>query len=222
MITQVDYDALIIALLVPDKRTTNTVAWNEALVDSTANEHSIIFDYYKQGLIAPFWSATTYNIGDIVRYGKSTWQNTLSGNTVAPSTNNSWALVAENFIGVDDRILFTGEKLTLEYALNKWFDTTFRQPNLVSDIYITTNTNTESTFIIGNFDDESSLMGNETSSEYVTNSYVNVAAFNNMIIWVPITKLSTLGTTLADQKNTVRMFGDKYVAAGIIYDVQSY
>jgi len=222
MITSVNYINLIKALLVPDKRTPNNIAWNTALVDRVDNEHINIFNYYKAGQIAPFWSATTYNIDDRVRYGKTIFQNTISGNTIQPTFDNTWVVISDNFIGVDNRVLFTGEKLTLEFALNQWFDTQFKQPPLVSDIYISTNSISDSTFIVGNIDDETSLVGNNTSLEFITDSYINAATFYNMIIWVPNIKLSTLGTTLADQQNTVRVFGDKYVNAGITYAVSGY
>lgn len=64
------------------------------------------------------------------------------GGTPPPSNTNVWELINDNFIGVNERDLYTNNKLTLEWALNRWFNTTFRQPIGVtssgthSDIYI--------------------------------------------------------------------------------------
>lgn len=223
MITVVDYYKLVLALLVPNKRTPKTTQWNNALVSATYNEHILLFDYYKGGTIAPDWSASTvYQIGDVVKYGKSIFQNAVADNTVTPTFDDSWVVVTDNFIGTDERILFTGEKLTFEYALNKWFGTVFRQPPNTSDIYITTNPKTDTAFLIGNDEPECSLVQNNGSSELVVNAYSPDTAFKNMIIHVPSALFTSLGNSGENRKNVVRRFADKYVNAGIIYDVVSY
>ncbi len=224
MIPNINYYNLITSLLVPTKRVPRITTYNQALVSSTYNEHNIIFDYLKKGTMAPLWiSGTSYQIGDIVRYGKSVFQNSVEDNLTQPTFDDTWVLISDNFIGTDERILFTGEKLTFEYALNKWFDTTFRNLPSISDIYIITNIKELSSFMIGYDDNESSLILKEdNASEIVLNNYETPLEFFNMIIHVPTSILSSLGTTLASQKNVVRKFADKYVNAGITYDIQSY
>ena len=102
-----------------------------------------------------------YNIGtasttNITGVGTGLTINNLSiGGFAPPSNTNVWEVVNNNFIGVAERDLYFNQKLTLEYALNRYFNTTFRQPNGVtmsathSDIYISDNTFSYNTFHIG-------------------------------------------------------------------------
>ncbi len=74
-----------------------------------------------------------------------TWLTT--GNAGSPFY---WVKVTDNFIGANERASYSPQKLMFEYALNRWFDTTFRQPSVgTSDIFIGINSNTNTQFFFG-------------------------------------------------------------------------
>ena len=56
----VNYNLTVENILVPDKRTTKTVAFNNALVAGIANDHSLLFTTYKEYQILANWTAGTY------------------------------------------------------------------------------------------------------------------------------------------------------------------
>ena len=219
----INYNTTIETLLVPDKRTTKTVAFNSALVAEVSNNHTLLFTTYKQYSIIPVWSAGTYLKNELVKYGKSIFQSIESANTTEPTLSDKWRLVSENFLGSDFRLAIRGEKLNLEYALNIWFGTVFRQPAVgLSDIYLTTNPVTPiNVFRVGITGFESSSVSNTTSSEFVINSYSFSTNFN-LTINVPIAFYTTLGATNDVRNSIIRNFADKYINAGLTYQITTY
>jgi hypothetical protein len=121
--------------LPPDKRMSRMIQWLRSLV---APIQSLIEKYlndYRVGNIYPTWAAGTYNTGDKVVYKTSIYECIADGVTTTPP-QTGWRLFLSSFVGTEQRILFNGQKVVLEYALNAYYQTIFRQPNLVSDIYI--------------------------------------------------------------------------------------
>jgi hypothetical protein len=120
-----------------------------------------------------------------------------------------------------ERILYNGQKLTLEYAMNKWFGTTFRQPNSTSDIYISNNSITIPTFRVGTLELGSSVVGTLSSSEFIgTVSSFTVSA--NFTIHCPVAVYNALDITLINNDKIFRAFVDKYVPAGVTYTIITY
>ena len=110
----VNYNTAVENLLVPDKRTTKTLAFNIALALGIANNHNLLFNIYKNYNILPNWTAGTYSKNTLVKYGKGIFQSIENGNTGQPTISDKWRLVSENFLGSDFRLAITGEKLNLE------------------------------------------------------------------------------------------------------------
>jgi hypothetical protein len=220
---QIDYNTTIENLLVPDKRTPKTVAFNTALVQDVANNHTLLFSKYRDYNILPIWTAGTYAKNELVRYGKSIFQSVEGSNTTEPTYSDKWRLVSDNFLGSDFRLSIRGEKLNLEYALNIWFGSMFRQPSAgVSDIFLATNPITPiSVFRVGINEFESSKVFADTSSELVINSYTFTSQFN-LSINVPVALFNTLGATNAIRESIVRNFADKYINAGLTYTCITY
>lgn len=90
---------------------------------------------YRTGSNYPEWTAGTYAIHDKVIYNQVVYESQEDGNTDTPPSSK-WAVWLPSFIGSDERKYLNGQKVVLEYALNRYYGTTFRQPPLVSDIYI--------------------------------------------------------------------------------------
>lgn len=219
----VNYNTTIESLLVPDKRTKKTVAFNSALVAETANNHDILFTIYKDYSVSPNWTAGTYARNQLVKYNKSIFQSVENGNTTEPTQSDKWRLVSENFLGSDFRLSITGSKLNLEYALNTWFGSTFRQPSVGnSDIYLTTNNILQiPVFRVGITEIESTSVSTESSSESVINLY-NFTEQYNLTINIPTALFTSLGTTNEIRNSVVRSFADKYINAGLTYQIQTY
>ena len=69
-----------------------------------------------------------------------------------PPTNTAyWIQIQADWRGVNERVAYNGQKLILEYILNRWFNTTFNQPStgMNSTYYITLLTTNDDTFFIG-------------------------------------------------------------------------
>jgi len=218
----IDYFIKAEEALPPDKRTLKTVSFAKAMVSEIADNHELLFTTYKDYTLLPLWSAGSYDRRTLVRYGKSIFQSLIDGNTDTPTFTDTWRLVSSNFLGSDFRLKIRGEKLVLEYALNVWFDTVFRQPPLVSDIYITTNNIIAiPVFRVGVNEQESSNVFLNYSSEFVINNYTFADQFN-MNVNVPLSVFNTLATDNAARESVVRDFVDRYIAAGITYRVVAY
>jgi len=219
----IDYNTTVENLLVPDKRTKKTVAYNTALVADVANNHNLLFSKYKDFTILPIWTAGTYAKNELIRYGKSIFQSIENGNTTQPTFSNTWRLVSDNFLGSDFRLEIRGEKLNLEFALNTWFGTLFRQPSIgLSDIYLVTNPIAPiSVFRVGNSEFESSKVFLNISDEFVIN-YYSFSAQYNLTINVPSALFLSLGTTDDIRNSIIRNFADKYINAGLTYTLNTY
>jgi hypothetical protein len=219
----VNYNSTIENLLVPDKRTKKTVAYNNALVAGVANDHNLLFTTYKEYQILSNWTAGTYAKNVLVKYGKSVFQSTENANTSEPTLSEKWRLVSDNFLGSDFRLSIRGEKLNLEFALNTWFGTTFRQPVAgLSDIYLTTNNILPiDVFRVGIIEAESTKVYTTVSDQFVINSYSFLTQFN-LAINVPIAFFNSLGATDEIRKSIIRSFANKYINAGLTYQILTY
>lgn len=113
-----------------------------------------------------------------------------------------------------ERINYNGQKLSLEYALNKFFGTTFKTPATgeISDIYITTLDIIRSGFFVALTAPVSSFVGLSTSLDYIGETAV-VSDGENMAINVP---------TGAATESAIRTFVNKYIPISITYKIIYY
>lgn len=221
-IYDIDYSKQRVQLLPPDKRYTKTVAWVGILLAPLNYLRNLNFGSYRTGSDAPQWVNTDpYNKYDQVKYNKIVYESLIDGNTDLPTVVGSWKVVQQNFIGLSERIYYNGQKLVLEWAMNKWFGTTFRQPPNTSDIYITNNSVPIPVFRSGGVEDISSVVFSNSSSEVVINSYSFSVTFN-FTINVPQAVYDALDPTLVNNEKIFRAFVDRYVPAGVTYTIQTY
>lgn len=204
----------VLELAPPDKRYTNTIQFLRACLRSTVQylRDALIGDY-RLGFTGATWTAGTYARGAKAQYQRAVYVSLIDGNTDMPSTTDNWYKQQDNFIGVNERILYTGHTIVFEYAINKYFGTTFRQPGTgTSDIYLTNNSQPIKPFVSGISEVQSSVSYTSTSSEYSVNSptFTGVA---NLVIHVP---------SAVYNNSLQRSFADKYIAAGITYQIASY
>jgi hypothetical protein len=200
-------------------------AWIKALFTPNKWNHQDVYVDYKQGSSYPYYTVSThYSLGNRVIYNESVYECILPVGTTTnnPSTTPSeWRLYENFFIGVDERILFNHSKIVLEYALNKRFNTIFKQPPLLSDIYITNEPISNAPFIVGYTEEFSSSSYSFFSNEFVIDSY-SLSFVYNYTIYVPLSVFNSLGTTNTLREKVIRTFVDRYNTLGLFYKIITY
>ncbi len=210
-------------MLPPDKRFTRTVAWVNVLLSPLQYLRDIWFGSYRTGSTAPTWVNTDpYPKYALVKYSnKVIYESLVDNNTAVPTDTTKWRVAQQNFIGLSERIQYNGQKIVLEYAMNKWFGTVFRQPPNTSDIYITNNSIPVASFRVGITEEKSSKVGLNSSTEYVGTSSVYTVP-SNFIIHCPVATFNALASTDDQRTKIFRAFVDQYLPSGITYTITTY
>lgn len=222
----VEYNDLSKNFIPPKKRKTNFVAWGNLLMFSIQYLHDLFFTTYVSGFSGDKWDAvSTYAKGIRVRHTDHAVYEAIQAvpaNEDPLTSVTYWRKVSNIWIGARERAKYNGQKIVLEWALNKWFDTTFRYKPSLSDIYLTNNYIDSGGFIVA-VDEaySSSIPKNEAFSDVGIGSSYSIVQ-NAFTIWVPVSVFTALSADPASREPIVRSFADKYVTAGINYDVQTY
>lgn len=133
-IYDVNYADLFRLLLPPDKREPNNLAWAASLMAPLQWAHDNFFTGYLDGsTTAQYNNLTAYVQFDEVRYNNRIYQCIEDSTGNLPTNESYWIEVNADFRGARQRIRYNGQKLVLEYILNKWFGTTFIS-KLVDDV----------------------------------------------------------------------------------------
>lgn len=219
----VNYATVGQQLLPPDKRGYPMSAWVKALLTPLQWLRDVRLGMYRDGSVdPPYLIGTTYAKGDRIVYRYAVYESTVSGNLGNDPLNTAyWTKIQDNFIGVLERLKYNGHVLNLTYALNKYFGTTFRQPNNVSDIFIDANIKPVSVFLVGDTEAQSSKVYTNTSTEFIVNAYT-FTAYTNMTIWVPLAVYNALDTDPGNRERIIRNFADLYIVGGVTYTVDTY
>lgn len=221
-IYDINFDDFAVQMLPPDKRYVRMTAWVRILLSPLQYLRDLWFGSYRTGSTAAQWTnSAPYPKYSLVKYNKIIYESLIDNNTDLPTVVASWRVVQQNFIGLSERIYYNGQKLTLEYAMNTWFGTTFRQPPTASDIYVSNNTVTVPVFRSGGDEDSSSNVFTDRSSEFVINSYTFSVAYN-FTVYCPQAVYDALDPTLINNEKIFRAFVDKYVPAGVTYTITTY
>ena len=207
-------------LLPPDKRNSRLVKLVSVLLSQIQYLRDIIFDSYGNGSTAPAYSAGAYILGARVVYKHNVYESLTAGNTDVPPSVN-WFLVQNNAIGINEQVLYSGQKIVLEYALNRWFGTNFIQPPGQSDIYLTNSAQAVAVFRVGGTENNSSKVFLTISSEFIINSYVTTGTAN-LTINIPIAVFTALDPLLINRFALVNSIVNQYLPAGITYAIQTY
>lgn len=211
-----------VRLLPPDKRYPNIIALGNIFFSQLQYLRDLWLGSWRTGFVGlPYLPTTTYQLGNRVIYKSKVYQSLIAGNNALPTDINSWSLLLDNFVGVDERIQYNGTTIVLEYAINKHFATVFRQPPNRSDIYTVTNTKAPSGFIIGGTESISSIVYLNASSEVIVNSYAS-SVFYNLTIMVPIALFNSLDPSAANATQIITNFAKGLVVAGITFNIQTY
>lgn len=213
-----DYDNQIVGeqLTPPVLRTTKQLAWINTLTAAIQNLWSLIFEDYRVGSVYPDYGFfTQYYVGDRVLFAdKSIYECISNSLNISCLDTTKWVKVNDIFIGSDERVKYSAQKLLFEYALNKFF--------ITSGIYITNNfIDVGDVFVMDTNSTESSVMPLDSfyQEDYMDLTATYASGIYDYTIFVPIADYTTLGSSA---NAIIRTFADKYNLAGMQYDIQTY
>jgi len=219
----IDYAQQVTELLPPDKRfKTNTAFLTDAMKSTVQYLRDALFGDYRNGSTASAWAAGTYSRGNKVNYKKGIYVSLIDNNTTLPTDPDSWYQQQTVFIGLNERLAYNGNNLILTWALNRWFGTTFRQPNAVSDIYLTINTRPLSIFRFGVTEAISSEFFLDRSTEGIDNNDSSTEGYIDLTINFPVAVYNALDPIDANRQAIIRAFVDQYIYAGVLYQIATY
>jgi hypothetical protein len=213
----------------PLKRQPKFLAWLRALTAPLQWVADNTLDYYAEGDYSADWDvATQYTVYDRIKYTDGSIYEAIAVPPIStiPTNTAYWYKVNESWVGVNERVKYNSQGLLFEFAINKHFGSTFRQPNHVStptrsDIYFA-NTSGNDPFIIGidsTISDAVFVSESFASSAVYENYTINI---NNFTLYVNNATFIGLGTTNEIREAKIRSFANKYIIAGMTYTVTSY
>ena len=213
-----DYDNQIVGeqLMPPVLRTDKQLSWINTLTAHVQNLWSLIFEDYRVGSVYPDYGFfTQYYVGDRVLFAdKSIYECISNSLNISCLDTTKWVKVNDIFIGSDERVKYSAQKLLFEYALNKFF--------ITSGIYITNNfIDVGDVFVMDTDSTESSVMPLDSfyQEDYMDLTATYASGIYDYTIFVPIADYTTLGSSA---NAIIRTFADKYNLAGMQYDIQTY
>ena len=227
----VDFNTTVVNLLPFAQRLAKWKIFAKSLVWGTQRDN-VYFQYYTDGSTdSGYWSSLVpYDKGNLVRSIDGVFESLNDGNIGNAVTDTTyWLKVLGSFIGANERVRYNGRKLTFEWALNRYFNTTFRQPDdpvtpTPSDIFIDNQPVVNSEFVMYTYPPGSSVMYPQSSApKYMFFAPVYTSAttfqFNTNI---PIAVFNALGANDPIRESIVRNFADKYCVSGTFYNVVTY
>ena len=186
-------------------------------------------DKMTTGAGAVVWSvgATYTELQKVVYNDNRQLYQVLEGATppagTLPTDATYWRLLSTNWVGMDWQRKATAEKLKLEYYLNLYFGSTFRQPPLVSDIYIQTTLANNYIFYAGISESESSSVTyfgeNINGAVWASN---NPFSQYNYTIYVPSALYASLGANNDIRNTKIREQVNPRNLQSITYTITTY
>lgn len=217
--------------LPPYKRLDRFKSWIQVLLSPIQYDRDLFYNQYANGIYDSVWdSVSTYTEGEIVFY--LDYQLYIAIQNVPIFTpcidTNYWVLVSVDNVGLRQRAAVTGQKLSLEWILNKHYGTTFRQPSVgTSDIYVSNIQIDTNYFVAGIDGTESSYaaISGQNAEQFVGISYTYET--ESLVIYVPNATLDTIGQGLEiapypNAQKIVLFYAYKFIFGGIIARVEGY
>jgi hypothetical protein len=234
----VNIDTLAIQNLPPNKRLPVWMGMIKAFV-SPLKWLMGIFTQYKEGGVNTYWdSGVSYSIGTRVVYNYAVYESLVGSNigNIPDVDLGSWLLVNASFIGVNERRLYQGKKLILEYALNRYFaeeldangEVGFRQPDdafnpTPSSIYVEDDIPDLLTFTMYPDAGQSDAMFPTYSTKYMTPTPIySGASPYQFIVWIPTAVFASINSDSMIADQIVTNFVNRYAVAGTFFTVQTY
>ena len=191
-------------LLPPSKRSNPFIAWMSCLLYPIQWCRNLMFETYANGddTIALYNPSTSYVKTNRVRYNNSLYEVVVSPPTsgVNPLNTDYWIIIQADWRGVRERIKYNGQKLILEYLVNRWFGTTFNQPAIGnSAIWIQELVTDGSAFLIGASENDTSLIAAEEiyQIDFIATTYT--AQYNDFQVNYPLSLIPSTSSPLYAQ-----------------------
>ena len=187
-----------------------------------------------------FNPSATYTLGMYVLYGSAYYVCNVSSTTgsfVAAdwglAASAPWMQVNNSFIGAKERAGYNSQYLTLTWALNRYFQTTFRQPpypapygggSLFSAIYITNEEPAFTSFL--SFTTEaltSNVYTTGTGTDVVLTTYVNdIGSTFIFTINIPSAVYTAINSNPTIANSIINQFITPLIPAGITWTIATY
>ena len=214
-----DYNSNTVAeqLTPPTLRGSKFLAWLYVLVKPIQDLHDLIFSDYKTGNVyTDYNNLTTYNFGERVRWTDKAIYECIATTSLGnlPSDATKWVKVNDVFIGTDERVKYSSQKLLYEQALNTFFITT--------GIYIQNNfVSVGNVFVMDSTSEESSYMANSNDSQpdFMDYTATYSSAIYDFTIYVPVLFYTSLGI---NANTIISTYANKYKLAGMQFNVITY
>jgi hypothetical protein len=198
-----------------------------------------IFTQYKEGGVVLYWdSGVSYGIGARVVYNYAVYESLVGSNlgNIPDVDLDSWLLVNASFLGANERRLYQGKKLILEYALNRYFaeeldangEVGFRQPDSAfnptpSSIYVEDDIPDLLTFTMYPDAGQSDAMFPTYSTKYMTPTPIYAGASPyQFIVWIPTAVFASINSDSMIADQIVTNFVNRYAVAGTFFTIQTY
>jgi hypothetical protein len=222
----VDYSKVAQDILPTHKRT-DIVEVTDSLQEPL-NDLNVFFKWFREGSSAGQWNnAVSYTFGQVVKYSRKVYvRNEITdgyASGIIPTDSTYWDNVSNNFVGVLERIQYTPQKLSLEYALNKAFGTTFNNPPTLSQIYIQNVNTTDVNLFVGVTDgDTGTIPETDSTALFFIGESDFVAGETDFEIFIPFGVYTALGTTNTERNLVIGTIVEKYKLAGYTYKITTY
>jgi hypothetical protein len=211
---------LVEKLTPPALRQARILAYLRVLTVSLSYKWLDFLEFINSSSYPDFDISSPYTVGDRVKYGYAIYECVKNASLIIPYGNpDYWLLINKDFVGIDARRKFNSQKIVFEYVLNLYLNTT---PTTIPLIYTTRNTVDANGFYIGSigYGERGELAKQVNQNDFIGTGYT--LGQYAMTIYVPLALYNSLATTANDREQRVRNVADKYVMAGITYNVLTY
>lgn len=225
--------------LPPNKRKPKWLLFMQAIADPLRRLQTFFVYFMNGSTDAGYWSnLIIYAKGDLVQDISGVYESQSGGNLNNPITDATfWLKVLDSFIGASERARFTGRYLDLTYALNRYFNTTFRPlpypapydfglgGGTFSDIYLTTDTPAFFSFVGFRGVTKPANSVYSVPSGYFSFTGVTIVGDSSSYkytIHIPTAAYTALGASAAIRESVVWHFVDGLNIGGLQYSIVVY
>jgi len=231
-IYDINYNNVIGNLLPPFLRTESLKKWLYSLIKPVQWIRDRFFDNYVNSVVYTYCDGVTpltvASAGTIVRFvDNSIWEtqfdnvdailyNPTLGTTTDTDGNIIWIKVQDDFIGLNERLQYSNQKMLFEYLLNNYF----KHYTGGNKIIISNNNISYNMFEIAEEDEFSSVITEfDVDSLFFISQTDNENEEFNFTIYVPNQIATDLGT---NYEKIISQVVDRYNYAGLIYKIELY
>jgi hypothetical protein len=215
-------------LLPPRKRLTAMIAWVGGVLLSPLQWLHDLFNLwaFNKDNTKDYELATVYSVGEMVKWLDGSVYICIAATTagILPNDTNYWLKYSDYDLGLYWRANYTGQKLQLEYALNRNYSTTFEQPPNPSEIYVTTTAIDTNGFTVGIDSTETSTAAVNGDAEFFVGESYTYDVYS-LIIYVPTATLAALegeSSPYTKAKKRILTYANQLIFAGVTAKVEAY